>query len=395
MGRTGSSRPPGFAAAELPLLERGATLAGSEPDAGLEDARVAGRDVELVFGCSDDSAESALAETRRLVEILGADVLVGTYFPGEALAVRDYARKHPEVTFVIGLASGQSVTLHEPAPNLFRFQTDAAQWQAGLGRYAYDTLGWRTVVTVGDRQAFQFTQTSGFVAEFCSLGGRIARRIWVPRGTADPAPFIAEVPSAGVDGFFVTADPPTALAFFAGVPQLAGRLADRVIGTILLTLPPIPETLGERIDGIVVGLGHSPSNPPSARFAKTFPDLAELGRTNFGFYFTDAMEAVLRGLEAVDAGLSDEQRRFQSALAEVELGTPGVDHITLDERRQAIGTTALLELRYTRTGGPTKFLRAVEDVEQTFNGYFDPSGPPPSTNTIPCRRGNPPPWARR
>jgi YVTN family beta-propeller protein len=391
-GTYGDFAPVSFAGAELPLLERGATLAGSEPEAGLQNARVGGRDVELAFACSDDSADEALAATRRLVEVLDVDVVVGSYFFGESIAVREYAKRHPETTFVGAVGAGQSVTLHDPAPNLFRFLTDAAQWQAGLGRYAYERLGWRSVVTVGDLRSFQFTETSGFVAEFCSLGGTVARQIWVPLGTADRRPFIAQVPRTGVDGFFVAAEAPTALAFFAGVRQLRGRLGNSVIGTLPLTLPPVAETLGKRLDGVVIGGPGTPSWELSAKYATTFPDLTLLG-TTFGLAYADGVEAVLRALEAVDADLADHQRHFQAALANVELGTSREDHVRLDQRRQAVGATWLGRIQ-TEGRFPTKSLKTIENVEQTFNGYFDPSAPAPSTNTIPCKRGNPPPWAR-
>jgi branched-chain amino acid transport system substrate-binding protein len=276
--------------------------------------------------------------------------------------------------------------------------TDSAQAQAGIGQYARQTLGWEQVVTIGDLWAFQFIETAGFVAEFCALGGTIAKQIWVPHGTADLAPFIAQVPRRGVDGFFITADPPTALAFFAGLPQLEGRLADRVIGTILLTVPPIPETLGERLEGVVLGAPDDTETPAArayaAKFDKTFPDLAGMAFFWAAMY-TDSMEAVLRALEAVDGDLSQGQRRFQAALAGIELDTPTTGHIRLDERHQAIGTTYLVQFGYDKCQVTYKTLSVAENVEQTFNGYYSPDDPPPSTNTIPCKRGNPPPWTRR
>ena len=397
-GTFGSLAPASFAGAELPLLERGATLVGSNPADGVENATVAGTDVELVFGCSDDSAQDALFETRQLVELLGADVVVGTFFPGESLPIRDYAKDHPSVTFANGVGMSQTVTLHDPAPNYFRFLTDAAQWQAGVGQYARDTLGWRRVVTIGDARTFQWTETAGFIAEFCALGGTIEQQIWVPLGTAQLAPYIAQVPRSGVDGFFITADPPTALAFFAGLPQLEGRLADRAIGTILLTVPPVPETLGERLEGVVLGAPDdtetSSAKAFAAKFGATFPDLA--GQPFFwAAFYADSMEAVLQALETVDGDLLEDSGRFQAALAEVELDTPTAGHIRLDERRQAVGTTYLVQFGYEKRQITYKTLSVAKDVEQTFNGYFSPDDPPPTTNDIECKRGNPPPWARK
>ena len=62
------------------------------------------------------------------------------------------------------------------------------------------------------------------------------------------------------------------------------------------------------------------------------------------------MEAVLQALEAVDGDLSDGQRRFQAALAEVELDIPTLGHIRLDERRQAIGPNYLIQYQQDEKG---------------------------------------------
>jgi len=397
-GNFGSLVPVSFAGVQLPLLRRGASRAGPRPVDGVSGARVAGKDVELVFACGDDSAQAAVTETRRLVESRGADIVIGSYYEGEATAIREYARTRPDVTFLNGIASAQSLTLREPAPNYFRFLPDGAQWQAGVGRYAYDRLGWRTIVTVVDASAFNYTHTAGFVAEFCAVGGHVAKQISVPNGTSDLAPFLALVPRSGVDGFLINADPPTTLAFLEGVPQLAGPLGDRLIGSIQLTVPPIPETLGSRLDGIVLG---APDDTETRRskafvsaFGDAFPDLAGQGFF-FGAFYGDSMEAAIQALEAVDGDLSDGQRRFQAALAKVELDTPTAGRIRLDERRQAIGTTYLVKASYRNNAFSWKTLSVAENVEQTFGGYFSAASRPPSTNTIPCKRGNPPPWARR
>jgi branched-chain amino acid transport system substrate-binding protein len=111
--------------------------------------------------------------------------------------------------------------------------------------------------------------------------------------------------------------------------------------------------------------------------------------------YTDAVEAVIRALDAVDGDVSDGQRRFQRALGSLQLETPTTGHIRLDERRQAIGSTYLIQFEFDRKGKlGFKTLSVARNVEQTFNGYFRPDAPPPTTNAVPCRHGNPPPWTR-
>jgi branched-chain amino acid transport system substrate-binding protein len=394
-GSYGFFAPAIFAGAELPLLRRGAALAGTKPEDGIEGAAVAGKRVELYFSCSDDSAERALSEARRLVEVVGVDVVIGPQFSGESFAIRDYARRQPGVTFVNGLAGGQSLTLHDPAPNFFRFYADPAQQMAGLGDYAYSELGWRRVVTIGDQSSFSYTQTAGFVAEFCALGGRIVETIWIPLG-ADPGPYVAQVPRDGVDGFLMAAEASTLLPFTEELPQLQGDVGELIIPGILVD--PLVEVLGERLVGIVgAGPDLFTSSSPAwdaylSDFDESFPDLAGYGATPFADSYYVAMQAILEALEAVDGDLSDGQRRFQAALAGIELDSP-IGHIRLDERRQAIAPIYLFKLQTDAEGQLVwKPLRTVENVEQTFNGYFTPDDPPPGKDTIECKRGSPPPW---
>src|SRR4029453_9293579 len=87
-----------LAGAELPLLGRGGSLDPSPLEDGVQGVSVGGHAVELVFGCAGGPGRTA-AETRRLVEVEGVDVVVGpNVFPNVTLV--DYASRHPETTFL-------------------------------------------------------------------------------------------------------------------------------------------------------------------------------------------------------------------------------------------------------------------------------------------------------
>ena len=281
-GQYGFSYDPSLAGAELPLIDRGAHLQGKGPEAGLSGATIAGRKVRLFFACGDDTARKALSEVRRLVESVGVDALIGPTQETESFVIRDYARRHPAVAFLNGSSSGQGVTLKHPAPNFFRFSTDAAQWMAGLGRYAYEQLGWRKAVTVSNSDSFSYTQVAGFVADFCARGGEIVKRIWVPTPTPDNlAPYIAQAPT-GVDGFVMTGDTKTTRAFVNGVPFLHGSLARKIVGGNLILFDE--DAIGPRLVGVAFGNGQAsyfgvpippgPLRDFTTRFARTFPALA-------------------------------------------------------------------------------------------------------------------------
>src|SRR5262249_50148866 len=164
-----------LAGAELPLLRRGGHLAGEQPVAGVDGVTIGGRRVELVFGCAGDLTSGTL-ELRRLVESEGAEVVVGPSVPPLGIAMAEYARHQPDVTFAI--TSWEVLTSLDPGANVFRFTPGYAQGVAGLGAFAYHQLGWRRAVVIADPDPIGWGWAAGPIAEFCSLGGEIVRRVW-------------------------------------------------------------------------------------------------------------------------------------------------------------------------------------------------------------------------
>src|SRR5690606_26593476 len=56
-----------------------------------------GKEIELIEGSSDASPDSAVRAARKLVEQDKVDILVGPLSGSEGLAIKDYAKEHPEV----------------------------------------------------------------------------------------------------------------------------------------------------------------------------------------------------------------------------------------------------------------------------------------------------------
>jgi branched-chain amino acid transport system substrate-binding protein len=399
-GLFGFARDASYAGAELPLIQRGARLLGSNPSNGISEAEVAGKKIQVLFGCGDDTTAKALSQARRLVEQLGADVLIGPTLNGESLALKEYARQRPETTFVDSLAGAQSLTLDDPARNLFRFGPDVAQLSAGLGAYAFRTLGWKRVVTVAQQQgAFggggEYTQVAGFVAEFCALGGKVVKRVW-----SAPAQVSAYAARDRADGFFVV-DPGN---FETEFGALRGSLAKRILGGIFMGSALVSAELQQRLVGVVTGGSHPFESARSwrsylAALGKAFPDLQAQtplleAQTVFPLPYYDAMTAVLQALEQVHGDLSGGERQFQTALAKVRLESP-IGPIHLDRNRQAVLPIYLGKYQRSAIGEVSyRTIRVVPNVNQSFGGYFHTNGPLPSETYPPCVRRHPPSWAR-
>jgi branched-chain amino acid transport system substrate-binding protein len=403
LGPIGPFNDLAVGAAELPLLERGARLVGSKATSGIKSARVAGKRVTFLTGCTSfGEYRRLISEARRLLEKEGVDVLIGPMAESEGLIVRDIARRNPRVTFVLPQSRTQEVTLHDPATNVFRFHPDNAQQTAGLGSYAYHSLGWRTAAVVGEDFVMSWTGAAGFVAEFCALGGRIVSRLWTPAGQ-QPGNLVAKLPV--VDG--VALIPGEAFLDVSEFLKAYARLHPDISRRLVLG----PETLilgraqVARFAPEVVASDLAPydaGNPLWRRIRRElrryFPGLVppQSAPAEFPIVVSlrNAMEATLQALEEVDGDLSGGEARFKAALARLDLNGP-TGHIRLDANHQAIAATYLNRVSRDAKGKPVlRTIRVVPNVEQTFGGYFNGTTPPPTTTTPACRRATPPPWAR-
>ena len=188
-----------FSGAKYALIQQaGGKAQGTGPQNGVTGASVSGHPIEISFGCTDASPDKALAEARRLVQNVGVDILLGPLSGDEGIAIANYAKQQPNKTFVNGTSGAQQTTLSVKAPNFFRFGGDGAQWMAGLGTYASQTLHWKNVAILGEDYSYPWTQAAGFIGEFCPAGnlswpeshfGRAARGIrTVPTGPRQLTP---------------------------------------------------------------------------------------------------------------------------------------------------------------------------------------------------------------
>jgi branched-chain amino acid transport system substrate-binding protein len=388
--------------AMLPLINRGATAVSGDPTEGVKGAVIAGHPIEIVYGGSDSTPDKAVEEARRLVEQEKVDILVGPLSGSEGIAVANYSKEQPGVTFVNGISGAQDTTLKVRSPNFFRFHNDGTQWTAGLGDYAYNELGWRNVVTIGDDYDFPYSQIAGFVAEFCSIGGKVTERLWPPLGEEDYSSYITQIPE-DVDGFFMGVGGTGTVAFVKQYGQLRGNLSDKIMGGIFMTDPVILKELGDQVVGVVTaGMTAGDSQESSYldysnALDTAYPDLKGTASSVFAYGYFTAMEAIAQGLEEVEGDLSGDQAAFRDALSNLELDAP-LGTIKLDENRQAIMDNFLQQIVADQTGDDVpdvKTIKTIPQVDQTFAGFFSPETPSPDRTNPECKTADPPPWTKQ
>jgi len=382
----------------------GATAAGEAPTDGVEGAQVAGRDIEIVgYGCSDDTADKAIEETRRLMEQEDADILIGPLSGDEGIAVANYAKENPDKTFINGIAGAQDATLKVQAPNFFRYHPDGAQWSAGLGDYAFNELGWKRAAIIGDDYSFPYTSLAGFVAEFCAIGGNITKRVWAPLGEQDYSSYISQIPR-NVDGLYVGIGGSGLISFINQYEQQRGEVdTERMLGNVFWDDPLVLGEVGAKlVGGVTSAMTAGDSDAVEVEeyingLREAYgEEIAGAGPSVFTYGYYTATVALIKGLEAVDGDIGD-QLPLQEALAEVTLTGDEAPYgdVELDENRQAISDVYLKRIVEDANGDGTpdvETFRRIPDVDQTFGGFFGADSPAPDRNSPQCEEGEPPPW---
>jgi branched-chain amino acid transport system substrate-binding protein len=345
---------------------RGAELAFKEAN-----YTAGGKKIEVIKGSSDASPDSAVKAARKLVEQDGVKILVGPLSGDEGLAVKDYAKTQPNVTFINGTSAAQDTTLRDPAPNFFRFTTDGAQWMAGLGEYAYKDKGYRTVVTVAEDYSFPYTQVFGFMADFCKAGGHVPKKFWVPIGNKDFSSVIAAVPDK-VDAIYVALGGADGVNFLTQYQQ-AGGTAPLIGGSITVD-QTVLGTQGKQRDYVIgtPSAGPIADNAEGPAWKKFVDDYKASYKDGFpspslfaqGYYIET--KALLAALDKVNGDVSGDQAKLRDALTHLALDTP-TGKVTLDKNRQAVADNYLTEVAKADDGHLyNKVVKVIPAVNQTL-----------------------------
>jgi branched-chain amino acid transport system substrate-binding protein len=373
-----------------------------KPSAGIVGGTMGGKAIKIVgYGCGDETPSLALKETRRLVEQLGADVFIGPLSGDEGVAIANYAKtKQPGKLFINGTSGGQQTTLRVRAPNFFRYNGDGAQWNAGAGEIAYKTLGWRKAAIFMDDYSFGYTSGAGFIADFCSWGGQITKRVFAPSPNQDYSSYVQQLPPPNsVDGYFwVIGGSGTGPSLKAYTQQYGAIDPKKFIGNLFFAFEGNDKEIGPQVLGAYMGgFGTGPGlKTPAANayrekaghWYEAYLKPAGLSADDGFFYnYWNAAWALVQGMNKAGGDLSGGQKKLFASMPRTL--DAGFGKIVLDKNRQAIQDQ--YPIQYTKLpDGSINFhvIGLVPQVTQKFGGYFSETTPIPSRAAPSCHKAN-------
>ena len=330
-----------------------------------------GKKIEFIKASSNAQPDVAVNSTRKLVEQDKVSIMIGPLSGSEGIAVKNYSKSQPGVTFINGGSGAQATTLQDPSPNFFRFNTEGAQWMVGLGEYALQK-GYKRMALISEDYSFPYSQVQGFMAGFCKGGGKMVEKVWVPLGTKDYASAIAKLP-ADVDALLIVLGGSDAVNFLTQYDQAGG--SKPMIGGTITVDQTVLGYKGKRRDSIIGTLSAGPmvdqlDTPEWKKFVSDYKATFKDGLPSpslFAFLYYLNTSAALEALDVVKGDLSDNQAKYRKALQELTLKTPVGDY-KIDGNRNAIGPNFITEVTKADNGGfYNKVVKKIDSVDQSLN----------------------------
>lgn len=347
---------------------RGAKLALAEFD-----NQIAGQSIELLIEGTSGLGTSAIEAIENLTKLHDVKLIVGPASGDEAVAIRNYAQNHPDITFVsIAVAQQNS---NPPPSNFHSFGPNGMQMVAGLGTFAYDK-GHRKIVTIGEAYSFMFSQIAGFILEFDKAGGEIVKMIWCGLGTKDFTAYLDKIPK-DADAIYSTLGGMDALNFIQQYRNWDGPLP--IISGSMQGDSSILHFAKEYVDilqGVICANFISDNNPDEKwqKFVQSY-------RTSYGkagFYSPSTyayghyinMKALLIALEAIDGQIHADGANLNAILQTLQFEIPTC-HIRLDRHNFPIYDNFINDIAVSSDGTlHTNMLKRIEGVDSRL-GFSD------------------------
>jgi branched-chain amino acid transport system substrate-binding protein len=344
---------------------RGAELALKE-----HNGMAGGKKIVLIKGSSDATPDKAVNATRKLVEQDKVQIMIGPLSGDEGVAVKNYSKSQPNITFVNGSSGAQATTLVDPSPNFFRFNSEGAQWMVGLGEHAL-AKGYKKMALIAEDYGFPYSQVQGFMASYCAKGGHVTQKSWVPLGTKDYSSVIAKIPQ-DVDAILVVLGGSDAVNFLTQYEQAGGTKP--MVGGSITVDQTVLNYKGKRRESLLGTPSAGPmadsiDTPEWKKFVADYKATFKDGFPSpslFAYLYYINTRAVLEGLDAVKGDLSDGQKKYRAALQKLTFKGPAGE-VRIDENRNGVGTTYITEVVKDANGGfYNKVIKQIPNVTQTL-----------------------------
>jgi branched-chain amino acid transport system substrate-binding protein len=291
--------------------------------------QIADRKVEVIVEDTQGKPDVALTKLRKLVESDKVQVLAGGLFAHVGYALAPKVDEY-RVPMLYPVMAADDLTQRQPAKWVVRNGWTSSQPSHPFGEWVYKTLGYKKVVVIAMDYAFGWEVVGGFQKSFEEAGGQVIQKLWPPLGTADFAPYLAQI-RRDADAVFALMVAASALRFPKQYQDAGLKARLPLIGGGVTMDEFVLPSLGDEAIGTITTLIYSAAidTPVNKRFVREY-------RAKFKkvpSYYSETCYTTGRWInEAVKAigGNVEDKEKFLAALRKVEIPDSPRGPIKLD-----------------------------------------------------------------
>jgi branched-chain amino acid transport system substrate-binding protein len=310
----------------------------SEPQSGVDQSYMVD-DCEVRVLIRDDQSNAELSATvaRELIEVDGADILIGTVSSGVTATLQGLALEN-DIILIAAPAAATDITGKDFNPNTFRASRQNYQDAMAICEQFVKGDGYQTFVQIAPDYSFGYGGAAAYKDACTFEGGEfVADDVFAPADTTDFTSYLQPLAGTDADAFLVT---------WAGggfVPLLQGALdlgvvdADTVLGSPFVDNIVMPAFFSNAIGSTSTILYHytAPDNAindyliEKAAAAGAIPDLFDADGMNAAIMVVEALRATGGAADADSLRAALEGMSFEGPKGLIEIRAE--DHVAIQD----------------------------------------------------------------
>ncbi len=286
--------PIGFAYATGSDVQ-GDGLSAPEQTYMLEDC-----EIRVIFKDDQSNAELSATAARELIEVEGAQIIIGSVSSGVTATLQEIAREN-NVILVAAPAAATDLTGSTFDPNTFRASRSNYQDGMAICDQFVNNDGYKTFVQIAPDYSFGYGGAQAYEDACTYFGGEFLQEtVFAPADTTDFTSYMTPLAESGADAFLVTWAGGGFVPLLQAAIDLSVINEDTVLGSPFVDNVVMPAFFGNAVGTTSVILYHfgAPSNPANDYL---IANQAAVGGTNPDLFDADGMNAAMMVVEALKA----------------------------------------------------------------------------------------------
>jgi branched-chain amino acid transport system substrate-binding protein len=257
-------------------------------------------EIRVIFKDDQSNAELSATAARELVEVEGAEIIIGSVSSGVTATLQEIAREN-NVILIAAPAAATDLTGSTFDPNTFRASRSNYQDGMAICDQFVNNDGYETFVQIAPDYSFGYGGAQAYEDACTFFGGEFLQEtVFAPADTTDFTSYMTPLAESGADAFLVT----WAGGGFVPLLQTAIDLSvineNTVLGSPFVDNVVMPAFFGNAVGTTSVILYHygAPSNAANDYLVA---NQAAVGGTTPDLFDADGMNAAIMVVEALKA----------------------------------------------------------------------------------------------